>query len=246
MKATGVTPNAGRSFFQKQQSPETTLSIIFSKIEPAMKKHFLFPALFLVFPLLLSAQDNFKAGLRAGVSTTDIQASDLVVYNSEGAESLRLGIQDANYGYHLGAFFQAKAGAFFIQPEVLFNSNNVDFKVRDNGENPQILRETYRHLDLPVMMGLKLGPVRLQAGPVGHYFLNSSSELIQIEQYTQNHDRLTLGYQAGIGLDIWKFVLDVKHEGNFNRFGEHITIAGEDFAFDRSPHRVVATLGFTF
>jgi len=96
------------------------------------------------------------------------------------------------------------------------------------------------------MMGFKFGPLRLQGGPVGHVFLNSTSELFDIEGYDQKFDEMTFGYQAGVGLDIWKLVLDVKYEGNFNKTGDHIVFAGQQFNFDQTPGRLLVSVGFAF
>ena len=215
-----------------------------------MFKKLFFTALFGVFAVSLFAQkENFKLGVRVGVSTTDIEADDLLITNADAMENLRLGIAEANYGYHLGLFAQMRKKHFFVQPEVLFNSNSVDFKVTDLSSpesSPQILREKYQYLDVPLMLGLKFGALRLQGGPVGHVFLNSSSELIDVAGYEEKFDEFTYGWQAGIGIDFWQFVIDVKYEGNFQNFGNHIVIDGQNYEFDQSPSRFVATLGIDF
>ena len=185
-----------------------------------------------------------KAGLRLGMSSTDVSAGDL--FNSEGR---RFAVTDANYSLHVGGFLQAKMGPIFIQPEAVFNSNNFDFQVDDfgNGIVNEAFRERYNYLDVPVMAGLKLGPLRLGAGPVGHILLGNQSELAEnIPDYEADYKKLRIGYQAGIGLDVWKLVVDLKFEGNFNRFGDEITIGGESIEFSRSPKRLVASVGWAF
>ncbi len=205
-----------------------------------------------VFAVSLFAQNKkkFKFGIRGGVSTTEITADQLLVTNAEDMDRLQLGIQEANYGYHFGLFAQARAGSFFIQPEVLFNSNSVDFKVVDltvNQTVPDILNEKYQYLDIPVMIGFKLfNTIRLQGGPVGHVYLNNSSQLFDIEGYEEEFEQFTYGYQAGVGIDFWKFVIDVKYEGNFNNFGNHIVIDGQSYEFNQSPTRLVASVGIAF
>lgn len=214
-----------------------------------MRKKIIFTALLGVFALGLMAQDNFKFGVRAGVSTTNIEANELIIRNDQDQESLGLAIEEANYGYHFGLFAQFKGEKFFLQPEVLFNSNSVDFKVTDltlMESVPQILNEQYQYLDIPVMLGFKVGPLRLQGGPVGHVFIDNKSELLQIDNYSEQFEDLTFGWQAGLGLDFWKFVLDLKYEGNFNNFGDHIIIQGNEYEFDRTPSRLVASLGIAF
>ncbi|MEM1322181.1 MAG: outer membrane beta-barrel protein [Bacteroidota bacterium] len=196
------------------------------------------------------AQAQFKFGVRAGLSTQDVAPGELLV-NREGNSFSNLGISvaDANYGMHFGIFAQVQIEKFFIQPEILFNTNSTDFSVRDFGDGEAVdfvLNESYQHLDIPLMMGAKFGPLRLQGGPVAHIFLNSSSELFDLEGYRQDFDEMTYGWQAGIGLDIWKIVFDVKYEGQFNKFGDHINFDNNGYSFNERPGRFIATVGFTF
>lgn len=217
-----------------------------------MIKKIVFTLLLGVFAFSLFAQKkgDFKFGIRGGVSTTEISAEELLVINAEDMALLKLSIQEANYGYHFGIFAQVNAGSFFIQPEILFNSNTVDFKVVDltvNEAVPEILNEKYQYLDIPLMLGFKLfNTLRLQGGPVGHVFLNNTSDLVDISGYEEEFERFTYGYQAGIGLDFWKFVIDLKYEGNFNNFGSHINIDGRAYEFNQAPTRLVATVGIAF
>ena len=150
---------------------------------------------------------------------------------------------------HGGLIFKYRKKRWSIQPEILFNSNRVDFEVEDVN-NPelgtQIREETYQYLDIPLLIGLHLGPIHLQGGPVGHVFLNSSSELSDFEGYRQDFEDLTLGWQAGLGLDIWNFTLDFRYEGNFTNFGEHIEFFGDTYDFDDKPSRWLFSLGYYF
>jgi hypothetical protein len=57
---------------------------------------------------------------------------------------------------------------------------------------------------------------------------------------------LTVGWQGGIGIEIKKFLLDVRYEGNLSKFGNHITVAGQDYSFDDRVSRLVFTLGVAF
>ncbi len=197
--------------------------------------------------LSYTMQAQVKFGLRGGISTYDINSGDMTVSNEETMDSFIFKIKEAKYGVHFGVFLQGQIGKFFIQPEVLFNSNKVDFEIDDIIHMDKALRtEKYQYLDIPVMMGFKFGHVRLQGGPVGHVFINSKSDLFNVEGYKQKFEELTYGWQAGLGLDFWKFVLDFKYEGNFNKFGDHMVIGNHQYNFDSAPSRFIVSLGFAF
>ncbi|MCB0705043.1 MAG: PorT family protein [Saprospiraceae bacterium] len=206
--------------------------------------------IFVVFAALLwlplTAQLSF--GLKAGVGTTDVDVTALKV-GQGAADELVFQLENANFGLHAGIFIQAKIGSFLIQPEVLFNSSSADFRVTDNRSGQMvenILREKYQNLDIPLMMGFKLGPVRLMGGPVGHIFLQSESELTSVDGYEQMFDKLTYGWQAGLGIDIWKIMIDLRYEGNFDNYGNHISVGGTHYSFDKAPSRIIGSIGFRF
>ena len=205
-----------------------------------MKKSFFFLLLALTS---YAAQAQFKIGLRGGISTSELSMETV---NTNG---LRLSIEDAGYGYHLGIFVRGHLGErLYVQPEFLFNSNSVDFTLKGfgTGLGNRILTEKYQNLDIPFMLGYKLGPLRLEAGPVGHVHLKSKSELEEFDGYEQRFEDFNLGYQLGGGFDIWKFLIDVRYEGSFNKFGEHMRIAGQNVDFSQKPARIVFTLGYAF
>ena len=184
-----------------------------------------------------------KFGIKAGLATTDVTVNQINFGDGSSLDLDQVGV-----GFQAGIFLQANMGGFFVQPEVLFNSNTATYRVNDfgNGLVDQAFTESYQYLDIPVLLGFKLGPVRLGAGPVGHVFLNSDTGLGQWEQYREDFRALELGYQAGVGLDIWKLVIDVRHEGNLGRFGNHINVGGDTIAFDEAPARLLVSVGWAF
>jgi hypothetical protein len=189
-----------------------------------------------------------RVGIKGGLSSIDVPPGSLIIFNEQDIEDLELRVQDAKYGFHLGFFMQAQMGHFFIQPEVLFNSNSFDYRLEDlqNLDPVQIRDENYQYLDMPVILGFKAGPVRFGAGPVAHLFLDSTSDLFDFEGYSQSFDRLTLGWQAGLGFDLWKLHLDFRYEGNFTEFGNHLVFHGRRYTFDEKPARLIASIGISF
>ncbi len=196
------------------------------------------------------ANAQVKLGVRAGMSTSDISTNQLIMTNLNDVKEFGVSVEEASYGFHFGVVTRAQFGNFFIQPEVLFNTAQVDYVLEDfkkEGQlTQQLLTDNYQNIDIPVMLGMKFGPLRLQGGPIAHMHLGSNSELDDVAGIDLDFDKWTYGYQAGIGLDIWKIMLDVKYEGNFNKFGDQINFLGQDLNFDNRPGKVVASVGLTF
>ena len=194
--------------------------------------------------LALGTEAQIRYGFRAGMSSTNLSSETIQ------ANGVSLAVKNADYGIHLGLFARGKlTDRWYVQPEVVFNSSRVNFKVTDLSEGlvDKVLSETYRNLDIPFMLGYKLGPLRLEAGPVGHVYMASKSELEDnVTGYEKRFNNFNMGYQAGVGLDIWKILLDLRYEGNFTKFGDHIRIGGQNVKFADAPTRWVLTAGFSF
>ncbi len=210
-------------------------------------KNYLIVLISLLF--LSSASAQVKFGVRGGLSSTDLKPSSFLITNQSTAEAFTLSTKEADYGYHVGIFLQAGGDKLFIQPEVLFNSSSVNYSLESGGAGElvtNVFNETYHNIDIPIMLGFKMGPLRLQGGPVGHVHIDSSSELTDFQGYEEQFKTFTYGFQTGIGLDFWKFVLDVKYEGNFSKFGDHFNFFGNQYSFDNRPGRIVASVGIAF
>ena len=106
-----------------------------------MKKSILF-LLCLMAGVALQAQ--VKVGVRLGVSTTSLNEEDLPNLNE-----LDVALKDASYGVNGGLVIQVNLGNFILQPEVLFNSSQVDYSVSDvgNGIVDELFKEKFQNLD---------------------------------------------------------------------------------------------------
>lgn len=212
-----------------------------------MKKSIFFILLFSCSSLMLNAQ--IKLGLRVGVNTSSLSQENLDILDNSGFNQLKVALEEAKYGLHGGLVIQIGMGNFMIQPEVLFNSNEIDYKVSDvqTGFADKILKEKYQYLDIPLLLGYKLGGfLRLHAGPVGHVYLSNTSELTDISGYAQKFKEFTWGWQGGFGLDIGKLMIDLRYEGDFSKYGDHFEFFGDKYAFDQSPARFLISLGYLF
>ena len=197
--------------------------------------------------ILTSGYSQFEIGVKAGVSSINL-ASDGIIFR-DGNNDYKLNFINAEYGVHFGIYSRISFLGLYVEPAVLFNSNTVNFaleELSEDGPLNALKSETYRNIDIPLLIGAKLGFLRLQAGPVAHFYLDSTSELYSISGYKHNFKSATYSGQIGLGLDVWRFRLDMLYETNLSNFGEHIEIDGEQFAFDDRVDRLVMTLGVRF
>lgn len=213
------------------------------------QRYALLAALLLVM-LSTPLTGQIRFGVKGGISTTDLSVGELEILRPGGSDRLRLAIEDANYGVHAGLMIRLPLGeTFLLQPEIVFNSNTVEYEVEDlnpTGFGVAVLEEKFQYLDIPLLLGAKFGPLRLMAGPEGRVFINSASDLFRFDDYDQTFDDLTISFLGGIGLDLWNLTLDVRYEGNFDNFGDHITFGSQQFAFSSAESRWIFSVGLFF
>ena len=197
--------------------------------------------------MVVSASEaQVKFGFKGGLSSYDLGTDSIIIYQNGSQEVYTIKIEDANYGVHAGLVLQINVNGFIIQPEVVWNTNRVDFRVSDGNNVGQLISETYQYLDVPILFGTKAGPLRLNVGPVGHVFLKNTSGLMDFDGYEEDFRSMTVGFQAGLGLDFWKLLFDIRYEGNLTNFGSHITFFGSEYSFTERPRRLMASVAFVF
>lgn len=202
----------------------------------------------LAWTIGLQSNAQTVAGVKFGLSAPYISPEDIAV-NYDGVNYYDIKVDRAAYGVHAGLFLEATMGHFFIQPELLFNSSTVNYLVDTLytfSEASARVTETYRQLDMPLMMGFKAGVLRIGVGPVGHLHVSSESDFDGYEGYQPDFEKFTYGWQAGIGFDFWKLHFDVRYESNQAQFGDHLTFFGKDYDFATDNSRFIGSVGLSF
>jgi hypothetical protein len=193
-----------------------------------MKKTLLLLALLTMS--LVGYSQGFGIGPKVGLSQTNLDLS---------SDAFKHG--DAKFGYHVGIFARIGAGAFYLQPEVLYTQTQGQFTF-DGADQPiKEYEADFNRVDIPVMVGLKLfNFFRIQAGPIASIDVNS--ELKDAGQTVKNVDfkSATLGYQAGVGLDIGNFIIDAKYESSLNKLSSNVG----NFNTDQRINQFILSAGF--
>ncbi len=195
-----------------------------------------------MFLLTLPLFSQVRYGIRGGLNVSNINAKDLINNN------IRISYPpDIEAGFHFGAFSQIRFFNVFIQPELLLTTNKSRMEIEDlRSEARGSVLLTYNKLDIPVLGGIMIGPVKIEVGPVGSFLLNNTSELVEFTDYKHNYKNAVIGFQAGAGLEISDFTFELKYERNLSRLGESINIASEEFIHDNRMTQFIFTVGLFF
>jgi hypothetical protein len=113
-------------------------------------------------------------------------------------------ISDAKFGYQMGLFTRVQIKPVFVQLEASYFYSRSAVEYKQNEIIPQTIDVGY--LAFSGMLGVKLGTLRIQAGPFLHrdvVFLQDESIKEQLNIEKEGVQNL-FGLQAGIGINIAK------------------------------------------
>lgn len=197
---------------------------------------------------------QFSFGIKGGVNSASITADELYsIENQADLDTLIVKGQNAKVGFHAGVFARLSIKKLYIQPELLFTSvgGEVEVTTINSGNIEQTLKDQdFRRIDIPIMVGLHLGPVRIQGGPVGTIILDSEpvlQDIVETIDIEEEFNGATWGYQVGLGVDILKKVtVDVRYEGNLSSLGNAVDLGGESFDLDTRANQFIVSLGIIF
>ncbi len=208
-----------------------------------MKKTVLL-ALASIFIVQISQAQIFSYGIKAGIGFSSLNFEEITGIQ-DGSDVYDLATGDGVMGYHIGVQTQIKLTALVVKPEVYFNAGGGTVEqIVDGGAN-EVLNVEFNRIDVPILVGVKLGPARINAGPVGSYVISETTELTKIQpDYELFTKSMTWGFQAGIGVDLMKRIsIDARYEGSLVKIGEEFNFDGGDFAFDARPRQWLISLG---
>ena len=178
---------------------------------------------------------GFAFGVKGGMNLSQLSMGNFLTTRYDGngnpylaynGQEVRDNIQeslDSRTGF-VGGVYARFGKHLFIQPEVLVSTKGGTFDIiRDDNDIPvkQQVDVRFSNIDVPILIGLKGGPFRLNAGPMASFRIGDNQKLRDaFRQYTSGgvNDALSqavYGYQLGAGLDILGISIDVRREGTF-------------------------------
>jgi len=206
-----------------------------------MKKLF---AIILVVLIAIPAFSQIKFGIKAGVTTSSVPT-----YNVSSGFASITALKDAAYGFHAGVFIRMTVLGIYLMPEVVFASTTYDYNVQSGPGTPvTVISQRFDKLEIPILLGLKLGPIRINAGPSATMIINSPKALINDPDFKDMYRNATIGYQAGVGFDLFKtFTFDARLGGSLaKKFGDDVTIGQQTFSLDSREPTFMLSFGLMF
>jgi hypothetical protein len=190
----------------------------------------------------------FQYGLKLGVNYSSLAMEDIPDIH-DGADIYDLLAGETVRGFQAGLMTRINVAMVFVQPELYFNVTGGSVEqLMENGAS-ELLTVKFNRIDIPLLVGVKFGPARINIGPVGSAVVGSVNELQELISTVETvSSGLTWGFQAGIGLDLFnKLAVDVRYEGSLSQYGDDsFEIGGMTHNFDARPKQWIVAFGWWF
>lgn len=153
----------------------------------------------------------------------------------------------------VGGVFARFGNRIFIQPEVLLSMKGGKIDIIRQGILTQSVDLRRATIDLPLLLGFRLGPLRINAGPMASLTVLDSGNLKEtVSHYTSQAFKMTVrqaryGYQAGVGLTLAGLQLDLRREGSLAGVrSQGAAPTGGDARFSPNSSLWQLTVGYGF
>ena len=150
----------------------------------------------------------------------------------------------------VGGVFARFGSRVYLQPEVLFSVKGGSFDVIRQGLETQSVNVKVGTIDLPLLLGVRLGPLRLNAGPMASLTVLEGNLKESLRQYgsqpfSETARQAQFGYQAGVGLKLAGMLLDLRYEGGLGDVQKALSLAPAEGTSARlSLWQLTAGFGF--
>ncbi len=174
-------------------------------------------------------------GLKAGLNFSEFTNTRPDLYSGTASATGFLG----------GAYGRVGILGFFAQPEVVYSQRKGAFTSKADGS---AVINTLSYIDVPVLVGYKLLFARVNFGPNFQFLMSAKQEASSAAKdphfSKDNFEQSSIGFQAGVGVDLMKLSLDLRYDGNFGSIGKQVNIAGQTYDYSTRPSMWQLSIGF--
>ena len=156
-------------------------------------------------------------------------------------------------GMQIGVFLRA-GKRFFIQPELYYSIQGAQYVFNDPSHTGAWNQKvTIGSIDIPVLLGIKIVNggkfnFRVNVGPVASFVTNKTVKDMNSEWLgpltKSSINSINWYIQAGLGVDLWMFTLDLRYEGGLNQMIRDVQQGTRSWDFSSKNNVFQVSLGF--
>ena len=138
---------------------------------------------------------------------------------------------DPEFGFHGGAFFEARFGKFLLRPEFIYSAMKTEFGF----PTAPSLYEVDK-ISVPLLIGYNIwGPIDIYAGPAYQNILDSSLEGTEPPNQVIVAQNTPLAAQAGIKASFGRFEIDFRYDRTLaSEESLELDIVNSDYGINRA------------
>ncbi len=202
-----------------------------------MDKRFLRGAMavgFLVIAQPYVSAQVFSYGVTGGAHVAQVEVDPFSIDPNMPLETMSF---TATGGYHLGLYGRLGMGIVYVQPQLWYTELNQSVTYTDGAGTIQTVPWTMRRVDVPLEVGVKLGPLLLFAAPV---WSAPISQVSAIQTLTASSG--TWGGQLGVGVKFGPVQVTARYEGSIKPFADQISVGGSTYPTDSRISQLITSL----
>ena len=196
----------------------------------------------------LNAQ--FRFDVFGGISPQTTPASaDLFVNRHLPHEEFRFNMRKVDPQIFAGIKGHVELGTpFFAEAGLMYSRRKSTYQAlytiidREHPVSSYIMTETEDMIMLPVNIGVNLGIVDLTSGFRVAQTVGKKTDLDQLAGFMSDDNTLRLGYQASVGVSIFRSRIGIAYLGNFSRVGSGMSVNNQSLELMNVPGQFVLTL----
>ena len=181
----------------------------------------------------LSAQ-SYSYGVTGGAHVAQVEVDPFSIDPNQPLETLSF---TATGGYHLGIYARLGLGLVYLQPQMWFTELNQAVTYTDGAGSAQTVPWTLRRLDIPLEVGVKMGPLLLLAAPI---WSAPISQVSAVQSVTPSSG--SWGGQIGVGVKFGPVQLTARYEGSLQPLGDQVSIGGTAYPTDSRISQLITSL----
>lgn len=153
-----------------------------------------------------------------------------------------------DFGFHMGVFGEVAFTTFFIQPEVLLSTLSNRYSIEKAGTTmvSTIKNDQSINAEIPVLMGIKVGPFKIQIGPQARFLLTNASQVFDYTGYESQFNEASFSLLQGLGLSFEKFQCNILYEWGISSITKNISFDNKISYIGLKANQAVFNVGFVF
>ncbi|MFT4536085.1 MAG: hypothetical protein ACI9P5_003459 [Saprospiraceae bacterium] len=183
-------------------------------------------------------------GVSLGESTSKILGTP------EGRKAMEIAFLESKNLPSVGISLTSDFGPLFGSAEVHYRKNAYTFSVQNFlkiDEPMNYVEETSSVIHIPITGGVKIGILRLGAGPIFNFQTGQSKGQLKGYHIEEKKRDLQTGFLGSIGVDIGKHLrVGMKYEHSFAKVGDDYKYAGKKLPIKSTLNYLTFNVGMYF